>query len=295
MSTKNQSDHNSLRQSLFWITGALISFLTMAIAARELSDTLSPFVIVFFRTLVGFLIISACITFYGVKHISTDQISFHFLRNSIHYLGVVAWITGVGLIPLAQVFALEFSVPIWVAILAVIFLKEKMTIGKLIAITLGFIGVLIILQPGIIEIEYGSIVVLFAAFCFSIVHVCTKFLSKKDNASIILFVMFSMQLPVSIIFAYVFWTPPSWEDLPWLIFVGVTALSGHYTLTRALMLADATVILPIDFLRMPLIAILGYFLYSEPFSVYIFIGAILIFGGNYFNIYMEQRNSEKLK
>jgi len=295
MSIKNQSDHNSLRQSLFWITGALISFLTMAIAARELSDTLSPFVIVFFRTLVGFLIISACITFYGVKHISTDQISFHFLRNSIHYLGVVAWITGVGLIPLAQVFALEFSVPIWVAILAVIFLKEKMTIGKLIAITLGFIGVLIILQPGIIEIEYGSIVVLFAAFCFSIVHVCTKFLSKKDNASIILFVMFSMQLPVSIIFAYVFWTPPSWEDLPWLIFVGVTALSGHYTLTRALMLADATVILPIDFLRMPLIAILGYFLYSEPFSVYIFIGAVLIFGGNYFSIYMEQRNSEKLK
>ena len=128
MSIKNQSDHNSLRQSLFWITGALISFLTMAIAARELSDTLSPFVIVFFRTLFGFLIISACITFYGVKPISTDQISFHFLRNSIHYLGVVAWITGVSLIPLAQVFALEFSVPIWVAILAVIFLKEKMMI-----------------------------------------------------------------------------------------------------------------------------------------------------------------------
>ena len=295
MGSANQSDPKSLRQSLFWITGALVSFLTMAIAARELSDTLSPFVIVFFRTFFGFLIISVIVAFYGFKHVSTNQISFHFLRNSIHYLGVVAWIMGVGLIPLAQVFALEFSVPIWVAILATLFLKEKITTGKLIAIVLGFVGVLIILQPGIIGIEYGSIVVLFAAFSFSIVHVCTKFLSQKDNASTILFIMFSMQLPVSLILAFIFWTMPSWEDLPWLIFVGITALSGHYTLTRALMLADATVILPIDFLRMPLIAILGYFIYSEPFSVYIFIGAILIFGGNYFNIYMEKRNMDRLE
>ena len=295
MGSANQSDPKSLRQSLFWITGALVSFLTMAIAARELSDTLSPFVIVFFRTFFGFLIISATVAFYGFKYVSTNQISFHFLRNSIHYLGVVAWIMGVGLIPLAQVFALEFSVPIWVAILATLFLKEKITTGKLIAIVLGFVGVLIILQPGIIGIEYGSIVVLFAAFSFSIVHVCTKFLSQKDNASTILFIMFSMQLPVSLILAFIFWTMPSWEDLPWLIFVGITALSGHYTLTRALMLADATVILPIDFLRMPLIAILGYFIYSEPFSVYIFIGAILIFGGNYFNIYMEKRNMDRLE
>jgi drug/metabolite transporter (DMT)-like permease len=285
------SKHTKLYRAILWITGTLFSFLTMAVAARELTDTLDPFVIVFLRSTVALAAIMCCVLYHGRKTINTQRIFLHTTRNVIHYAGNLAWIIGVSLIPLAQVFAIEFSIPIWVAILAVLFLGEKMTIGKTVAIVLGFVGVMAILRPGLILLDYGSLAVLAASMSFAIANVCTKALSGTDNPLTILFLMFAMQWPISSIGAYFFWTTPVWSDLPWIIIVGIMALSAHYTMTRALQLADVTIIIPIDFIRMPLIAVIGYFLYAEPLSLWIFIGAILIFSGNYFNIFYERKTT----
>jgi drug/metabolite transporter (DMT)-like permease len=278
-----------LYRAILWIIGTLFSFLTMAIAARELTDTLDPFEIVFLRTSVALTVVICCVMYHGRKAIKTQRILLHTTRNIIHYAGNLAWIIGVSLIPLAQVFAIEFSIPIWVAILAVLILGEKMTTGKIVAIVFGIIGVLVILRPGLVAIDAGSFAVLAASISFAIANVCTKSLSGTDNPLTILFLMFAMQWPISGIGAYFFWTTPVWADLPWILLIGVMALSAHYTMTRALQLADVTVIIPIDFIRMPLMAVIGYFLYAEPFSAWIFLGAILIFSGNYFNIYYERK------
>ena len=273
----------------------LFSFLIMAIAARELSDTLDPFEIVFMRSSVALAVVIGVILFQKMSHgsvgISTQRLPLHIFRNIIHYFGNLAWIAGVGLIPLALVFALEFSIPIWIGILAVVFLKEKMTLGKIVAIVFGFTGVLIILRPGLVSIEMGSLAVLAASISFAIANVCTKSLSRTDSPLTILFLMFAMQWPISAVGAFFVWTTPAWADIPWILILGGTSLSAHYTMTRALQLADITVVLPIDFIRMPMIAVLGFFLYNEPFSAWIFIGAILIFSGNYYNIHRERKNT----
>jgi drug/metabolite transporter (DMT)-like permease len=269
--------------------GTLMSFLTMAIAARELSDTLNPFQIVFMRTSVALVIVLAMVAHQGKAAIYTQRLPLHFFRNIIHYGANLFWIVGVGLIPLAQVFALEFSIPIWVALLAVVFLKEKMTIGKIVAIVLGFAGVLIILRPGLVSTDFGSLAVLAASLGFAISNVATKSLARQDSALTIIFLMFLMQWPIGAIGASIVWITPEWADVPWIALIGVTALTAHYTMTRALMLADATVVIPIDFIRMPMIAVIGFFFYAEPFSAWIFLGAGLIFAGNYYSIYRERR------
>jgi drug/metabolite transporter (DMT)-like permease len=286
------SKNKKLYRAIFWMMGTLASFSTMAIAVRELTNTINSFEIVFLRTFVALIIIVIIITFSGWRAISTRRLRLHILRNTIHYIGNLTWIIGVGLIPLAQVFALEFSIPIWVAIFAVIFLKEKLTIGKIVAIIFGFVGVLVILRPGLINIDQGSLSVLCAAFCFATTNVITKSLSKTDGPLTILFIMFAMQLPISAIGAFFVWTPPMPTDWPWIILVGAMSLTAHYCMTRAISLVDVTIIIPIDFMRMPIIAIIGFYLYSEPFSIWIFLGAMLIFTGNYFNIYHERQNSK---
>jgi drug/metabolite transporter (DMT)-like permease len=287
----NLNERDKLYRAVLWMVGTLVSFATMAIAVRELTDTINSFEIVFLRTSVALAIILGTVLFRGWKTISTNHLRLHIFRNSIHYIGNLTWIVGVSLIPLAQVFALEFSIPIWVAIFAVLFLKEKLTIGKITAISCGFLGVLVILRPGLITIDQGSLAVLCAAFCFATANVITKSLSKTDQPLTILFLMFIMQLPISAIGAYFVWTSPVWADCPWILLVGIMSLTAHYCMTRAITLADVTVVIPIDFMRMPIIAIIGFYLYSEPFSIWIFLGAVLIFSGNYFNIYHERKKT----
>ncbi len=287
----NLNERDKLYRAVLWMVGTLVSFATMAIAVRELTDTINSFEIVFLRTWVALTIILGIVLLRGWKTISTKHLRLHIFKNFIHYIGNLTWIVGVSLIPLAQVFALEFSIPIWVAIFAVLFLKEKLTLGKIIAISCGFLGVLVILRPGLITIDQGSLAVLCAAFCFATANVITKSLSKTDQPLTILFLMFIMQLPISAIGAYFVWTSPVWADYPWILLVGIMSLTAHYCMTRAITLADVTVVIPIDFMRMPIIAILGFYLYSEPFSIWIFLGAVLIFSGNYFNIYHERKKT----
>ncbi len=283
-------DRANLLKAIFWITGTLMSFLLLAIAVRELSDTLNSFQIMFMRTVVALFIILVVVAKNGRGGLTTKRLRFHLFRNIIHYGATLAWIVGVGLIPLAQVFALEFTMPIWVALLAVMFLKERMTVGKLVAIVFGFAGVLVILRPGLVAIDFGSIVVLAASVGFAIAIVCVKSLSSTDSPLAIQFYMFVIQLPIAAIGGLYVWVTPEWADLPWIILAGTLSLTAHYTMAKALILADISVVLPIDFLRMPLIAVLGFFLYAEPFSAAIFIGAVLIFAGNYYNIRAESRS-----
>ena len=271
------------------MVGALMSFLGMAIAARELTDTLNPFQVVFLRTSVAIVIVLVIVARAGRSAVYTRRFMTHLFRNLVHYGANLAWIAGVALIPLAQVFALEFSIPIWTALFAVIFIKEKMNLGKLVAIVFGFGGVLIILRPGLVAVELGSLYVLAASLGFAITHVATKSMSRTDSALAVLFYMFVIQWPLGLIGAVLVWENPVLADIPWILVVGVTALTAHYCMTRALKLADATVVVPIDFLRMPIVAVIGFFFYAEPFSGWIFLGGGLIFIATYYNIRFESR------
>tara|TARA_R110002072_G_scaffold36301_4_gene107029 strand:- start:16366 stop:17172 length:807 start_codon:yes stop_codon:yes gene_type:complete len=262
----------------------------MAVAARELAGTISVFEILFFRSVIGLCVVTMIIL--GMKRkqlFQTRRIKTHLLRNVFHFGGQFGWVWGIGLLPLATVFALEFTVPVWVTIIAALFLHERVTIYKVIAVTLGLIGVGVIVQPGIAIFDSASFIVLGAAICYAVAHSTNKSLTSSEAPITILFYMCLVQLPIGLTFSLAEWTWPTVLQLPWLMVIGLTALTGHYCLSRAMQLSDVGVVITLEFFRLPLIALIGVLLYSEGFDLSILLGGALILVGNLFNI--QRRSS----
>ncbi len=185
------------------------------------------------------------------------------MRNIFHFVGQYGWFLGLGLLPLAHVFALEFTVPLWTLIIAALFLKEGITIKKTIAVFFGVAGVLVILKPGIEIIEPASLIVLVAAIGYSVSHVTTKSLSNTEDTLTVLFYMCLIQLPIGLLLTIHDWVFPDLKQWLWLGVVGITALTGHYCITNAMKLAEAGIVVTLDFLRLPLIAVAGVIFYNE--------------------------------
>lgn len=272
-----------------WMTGALTSFMAMAISGRELSGELSTFEILFFRSLIGLVVICIVLTRSGWGQIRTHLPLLHVSRNLCHFVGQFGWFYGIAFIPLAQVFAIEFTVPIWVAVIAPVFLGEKMTRSRLITIAIGFAGILVLLRPGVIPINLAILAVFMAAMGFALSHTMTKMLTRTDTPLSILFYMTAVQIPLGLVPALFDWVNPAPGLWPWLFGVGVTALSAHYCMSRAFQLADALVVIPIDFLRLPLIALVGFLFYQEALDVFVLLGALIIVGGNFYGVTREAR------
>ncbi|MGW8247474.1 MAG: DMT family transporter [Acidiferrobacterales bacterium] len=267
-----------------WMAGAIISFSALAVGVRELSTQISIVQILFWRGVVGLVIVSVIINQIGWHHIYTRDIRLHALRNTIHFAGQYAWFFGLAAIPLAEVFAIEFTTPLWTALLATLFLGEQMSRYRVSALILGLVGIMIILRPGLEVIQPAALVVVFGAGCYGAAHTVTKRLSSADTSWSIIFYMVLMQLPLSTILLVHEGTLSVSFSWPWLIVVSAMALSAHYCMSRALSLADATVVVPIDFLRLPLIALVGYLLYDEKLEWAVVVGSVIMFSGIYLNV-----------
>lgn len=207
------------------------------------------------------------------------------MRNSLHYGASYCWFLGVISIPLAEVFAIEFTSPIWTAVLAVLFLREPLTRARIAAIALGFLGVMVILRPGMEIVHPASLAVLAAAIGYASAYVITKRLTADDSPFVILFYMNAMQLVIGIAPTLATWVTPSPHLWPWVLAVGASGLLSHYCIARAMALADATVVAPLDFLRLPLIAVLAYLIYAEGLDLFVLAGALLVVGGNMVNLF----------
>lgn len=266
-----------------------MSFITLAVAGRELSSDYGTFQILFYRGVVGLVIVLFFLWRSGFAQIYPRLLGIQILRNSFHFAGQAAWFYGIAVISLAEVFAIEFTTPIWTALLASMLLGEKLTWTRIFAIAMGFAGILIILRPGLVSMTAPALIVLAGAFGFAVTATLTKKLSGDTTALAILFYMAVIQLPMSLIPSVIDWQPPTLQATPWLIAVGITALSAHFCIVKAFQNADATVVVPMDFLRVPLIAIVGFLLYAEAFDPWVLVGAVIIFTGNLTNLFAEQR------
>ena len=274
------------------MSGTLVSFMAMAIGGRQLSGQLTTFQILFFRSIIGLVIIGFLLWRSSWKQVFTRHLKVHALRNIAHFGGQFGWFYGIALIPLAEVFALEFTVPIWTAVLATTLLGEQVTRTRIAAITFGVAGVILILRPGAAVISPASLAVLGGAFCYALSHTLTRKLAQVDTPLAILFYMTLIQLPLGLATSVFDWTTPSPAMLPWIIVVGVSALSGHYCMARALAIADAIVVVPLDFLRLPLIAAVGALIYHEPLDWLVLVGGGVMFTGNLINIRAENKKKK---
>ena len=266
------------------MAGALLSFSMVGVGARELSGEIPVFETLFFRSLIGLLLLVPPLVILGkTSRLRSDRIGLHFTRNSFHFAGQYGWFIGIGLLPLAEVFALEFTVPVWTALIATLFLGEKLTWGKVVAVACGLLGVVIIVRPGVEIVDLASLVVLGAALGYAICHSATKAIAATEPAFNVLFYMFLMQMPMGLVFALGDWVWPAGLQWFWLFAVGLAAMAGHYCMASAMAHAEATTVVSLDFLRLPLIALVGMIFYHEPFDVFLILGGALMLLGNLVN------------
>jgi drug/metabolite transporter (DMT)-like permease len=267
------------------MAGSIASFLVMSVAGRATTAELNVFQILEMRSVIGFFMLLPLVYFAGgFAAMRTQRPLQHVGRNIAHYVGQSAWLYALTLIPLGELISIEFTTPIWTAILAVAFLGERLTRARIAAIALGLVGIVVIVRPGLDRIEPGHLVVLGAAFAFGISLVMVKSLTRTDNVVRIIFWMLIIQSAIGLAPALYFWRDPSLELWPWILLIALTGASSHFCLAQALVYADATLISPIDFLRVPLSALIGWMLYQEQIDVYTALGAALILAGNLLNL-----------
>lgn len=277
-----------------WMGGALLSFSLMAVAVRELLGTLGSFEILFLRSLVSLVVMLALLPWSGMRALRTRLIGVHVIRNVFHFGGQYAWVYAIGLLPLATVFAIEFTMPVWTAVLAVLMLGERLDRGRMVMLALGLAGILIILKPGFAQVSPAAVVMLAGSFAYAATMIATKRLAGHDTAFAVLFYMSAIQVPLGLLPALPGWVDPGLAELPWIIAVGGSGLTAHFCLTRALHAADATLVVPFDFLRLPLIAVIGMAIYDEPLEVTTLLGAAVIFSGTYYSIRRASRAPKQL-
>jgi len=285
-------------RAALWMTGTIASFSAMAVAGREVSLALDTFEIMMYRSLVGLIIVVSALTLLRKwPEVSVARPGTHLMRNVFHFTGQNLWFYAVGVIPLAQVFALEFTSPLWVILLSPLLLAERLTRSRAIAGILGFIGILIVARPSPDTLNLGIVTAASAAFFFALVMIITKRLTRREGIASILFWLTSMQLVLGVITAGydLDIALPDLSTAPWLVLIGLCGLLAHFCLTNALAVAPATVVTPIDFARLPVIAVVGMLLYAEPLDPWVFVGAVLIFAGNYYNIRMESRGASQVQ
>jgi drug/metabolite transporter (DMT)-like permease len=282
---------NRLARVVLWMVGALLSFSVMAVSIRQLSRAdLSIFEILAIRSGVALLVLLILLALRPDLRVHTHprRMRLNFLRNTVHYASQYAWALSLTVLPLATVFALEFTMPAWTVLLAIWLLNERITASRIGVVVLGLIGVLVILRPGIAGFNPAALLVLMAAFGYAITMIATKKLTMTETTFGIVFWMAVIQFPLSLIGSDLsaFLHLGMRHLLP-AICVGTAGLSSHYCLSNAFRAGDATLVVPLDFMRIPLIAVVGWAFYGEPLDIFVLFGALIIVTGVLWNLRTE--------
>jgi drug/metabolite transporter (DMT)-like permease len=265
----------------------------MAVSIRVLAGKLNIFEILSIRSAVGLLIMLALLAMRAELRplVRPSRMPLNLLRNLIHFGGQYCWATALTLLPFATVFALEFITPAWTALLAVWLLSERLTPSRMGAVILGLIGVVIILRPGLAAFNPAALWVLVATVGFAVVMITTKMLTATETPFAIIFWMSVMQLPLGLAGSDpMFPLTLGWWDIPAVLGIGIGGTSSHYCLSNAFRAGDATLVVPLDFLRVPLIALVGWAFFSEPLDIWVFVGGLVILAGLVWNLRAEAAN-----
>ena len=267
------------------MAGWLAAMVTIAVAAREAGRSLHVFQIMEVRSLLGIVLFAPMVVAAGgLRAMRTRRFGRHVARNVVHYSAQFMWFLAITMIPIAEVVAIEFTGPVWVALLAVVFLGEKMTGARIAAVALGVIGVAIIVRPGLDHVEVGQVIALLAAIGFAGSIILVKSLTRTDSVVTIIFWMLIVQSVIGAIPAAVVWQAPPAAAWPWLVVIAVCGTYSHFCMAHALRHADTTTVVPLDFLRVPLTAIAAWLVFAERFDVFTILGAAVILGGNLLNL-----------
>jgi len=281
-----------VRGPLWMIMGGL-SLILLAVVIRHMQAKFHVLEMIFLRSVISFLLILPWALRQHRGALTTQRLPLHIFRNAIHYLGNIGWFVGVTLVSLADLQALQFTTPLFTIILAAIFLRELVGPHRWIATALGFVGALVIIRPGFIPISAGTIAVVLSAMFYASSQTATKSLSRTDTPNAILLYMSLIFIPLSAIPAAIVWVTPAWEDTIPIVLLGVFGYLAHACIIRSFAAADASFVMPFDFLRLPFAAAFGFFLYHERPVIWVWFGAAIIFVATYYITWREAQAAKR--
>ena len=279
--------HRNLR-GIAWLMLSLPCFQLMNVMLRHVAADLPPIEVMFFRNLFGFLIL-APLLLKSPAALRTRQLGMNALRGLVHLGGMVCWVYALTLIPLATASALVFSTPLFVAIGAVLFFRERAGMHRWLAIAAGFAGVLLVMRPGIEALSLGSVVVLGAAILHGVSKVLVKVIVRTDSTMATVFHLNVQMSLFGLVPTLIFWQTPTLAHLGWFVVLAVVGAIAHYTLTRAIEHADLTALQPFEFVQLAWAALLGYAIFAEIPTNHVLLGGAVIVAATSYMVHHEAR------
>jgi drug/metabolite transporter (DMT)-like permease len=274
-------------QGMVLMLCSTVCFVAMQSLIRFVGETLPPFEVAFFRNLFGLVALAPIFLQQGIAPLRTKKLHLHLTRGAIQSIGMLAFFTGVTLIPLAQTTALSFSAPLFATLLAILVLGERVRIRRIAALTLGFLGMLLVVRPGFAETNLGTLLIVGSSFTWGIAIAIIKSMSKTESSATLTVYMGLVLTPITGAFAFFVWQTPTWEQLGWLFLIGCLGTAGHLVFAQSLRKADSTAVLPLDFTRLIWASLVGFLVWSEIPNAWAWIGGSVIFASATYIAYRE--------
>jgi drug/metabolite transporter (DMT)-like permease len=276
-------------RGVLWMLLSSVFYSLIYVVVRGLTESFPVNQIVFFRALFGSLFMLPWLFSVGLAGLRTTKKSLYTWRMLFSFAGAVAWMHGIAGMPLADANALMFTMPLFTVVFAAIWLAERPGRHRWIATFAGLVGALIILRPGFIEISFAAVSTVLAAALFSVTLICTKTLTRTENPNAIVFYLYTLMIPPAAIGAFLDWTDPAWADAPMLLALGLCTIAAQQCQTRAFRAAQASLVVIVNYVQLPLIALLGYLAFGQSTDIWTWAGAAVICGSTYYAGYRESR------
>ena len=277
-------------KSIIVVTLAIASTLTAALMAscvKFVSNDLNPFIICFYRCLLGLIFLLPFVARNKFQALKSNNIKLQFIRSMINIVSMICWFSALGMMQLEKATALGFTTPLFTTILAVFFLGEIIRLHRTAALILGFIGILVIIRPGYIPFEYGALLMLIASLSFSFVLILVKRLSSIDTNLTIIFYHLLFMTPVFFIMSLFFWESITFNQLLIFSMMGIAGLLSHWCMTQSLKMSDTTFVMPLQFTKLIWVSLIGFFIFSEMPDFWTWIGGVIIFVSVIYITYRE--------
>lgn len=249
----------------------------MGAGVKLLSDDLHPIVICFYRSLMGLILITPFVIRNNFKALQTQNMRLQIFRASINVISMICWFSAIGMMHFEKATALGFTTPLFTTVLAVIVLGEVIRFHRTAALLLGFIGIIIIIRPGYVPFEFGTVLMLIASFSFSFVLIFVKKLSATDSSLTIIFYHLLYMTPVFFILSLFYWENINLYQLIVFTLMGASGLLSHWCLAQAFKMSDTTFVMPLQFTKLIWASLIGLFIFAEQPDIWTWVGGIIIF------------------
>jgi len=276
---------------VLWMTAAAAGYAGMIAIVKFLSTEINIYVLLFWRYFIALALFAPWLIRTGTARLHTSRLGLHLGRGALMAIHGGTLLVAILMIPMGEATSILFTAPLFATLLAALLLRERVGARRWLALIVGFAGVLAIVRPGVAAFQPAAFLVLVSALTGAGVVVTGKVLLRTDSAEVSVFYLTLFSVPFALMAAAAFWQWPTLEQIPWLLALGLVANSYIYGLTRALKIAETSLVMPFDFLRMPAAALAGFAFFSEVLDPWAWFGGAIIFASSLYITNREMRAS----